>query len=433
MSKVYIPTTNIGKAHDADIYSICVTNPFTITVGGDGYIKLWSNTNPKKSTKDEEHTMSTSRIEPDVVKFVDKSGLHHVDAFYSVESHDIGTVLIISVVSFSGNIYFYQYNTETKELDGVDGLLTPQEQKLSFWRTNWVKSDDLVVSHRFIACDVKGDTYVWRFQTMKSNDEDEGDKKEEPKELELSLTLQGSIASTTPVVATCVDVSRSKGLIATGFANGTVIVSQLATLRPLYTFEGYGIQGVDSNVASNSVRTLQFSPAGTLLAVGNDSGSFGCVTLYETEYGERIGNLTVPLSNPTTNSSKQQNTINGGGSVGTFAHNGWVFNLCFSPSGELLASCGYDSKIRVWDIKTKERVSTLNISANDIEIEEDIMLRDEQGDSMKFPPVFDVKFYGKGVRGNNIGDDVALENESNEGLCCVCMDRSIRWFRQAGK
>ncbi|KAG0658341.1 superkiller [Monosporozyma unispora] len=406
MSKVYIPTTNIGKAHDADIYSVCVTTPYTITCSGDGTIKLWSN-NPTTTTINEDGTINSSRIEPDLVKFVDRSGLHHVDAFYSIVNNEIGSLLIIATISFSGNVYFYKLNQETNELEEINNLLTVNELKRSYWSGKFIKSDDLVISHRFIACDMKGDTYVWKLQIQN----------EETLQLDLSLISQGSIPSTTPVVAICIDVSSSRGLIATGFANGTVIVSQLATLRPLYTFEGYGIQGVDSN-SSNSVRTLQFSPGGTLLAVGNDSGSFGCVTLYETEFGERIGTLTVPLGVE----NKKSN-----GSVGTFAHNGWVFNLCFNPSGEFLATCGYDAKIRVWDVKSKERVSTLNISANDIEIEDDITLEDEQGDSMVKPPVLDIKYYGKGIRFGS------MENESNEGICCVCMDRSIRYFREAGK
>lgn len=424
MSKVYIPTTNIGKAHDADIYSICVTPPYTITCSGDGTLKLWSNSPSIKATKEnyeesdnEKISMNLTRIEPDLTQFVDSCGLHHVDAFYLVETNDIGAVLIIATVSFSGTIYFYQYDNETHQLVPLDSMLTNNELKKSYWSIKWIKSDDLVVSHRFISCDIKGDTYVWRFQI----------KNPETDQVDLKLIPQGVIPSNKPVVAMCIDASTTRGLLATGFANGTVIVSQLATLRPLYTFEGFGIQGIDSN-SSNSVRTLQFSPGGSLLAVGNDCGSFGCVTLYETEFGERVGSLTVPLGlDPSSNVASSKDQMRG--SIGTFAHNGWVFSLSFNPSGEYLATCGYDAKIRIWDVKTKERVATLNISANDIEIEEDIMLEDEQGDSLSKPPVFDVKYFAKGIRSNN----GSMENESNEGLCCVCMDRSIRWFREAGK
>lgn len=399
MSKVFIPIANVGRAHEADIYSVTITNPYSISCSGDGYLKLW----PNKTLIQEQSTLKDNVIST----FVHQTGLHHADAIYSVEPHDVGIVLIIATVSFSGNIHFYQFLEETEELKELD-LIDEDLKKKSFWSCTWVKSNDQVVNHRFIATDIKGNTYVWRFMSTDKIVREDEEKAEYKKNLHFEF--QGEIPSNEPVFATCVAASSSKGLIATGFANGSVIVSQLSTLRPLYTFEGLGREGVDQN--SNSVRSVAFSPAGNLLSVANDSGSYGCVTLYETEFGERIGNLSVPTHSGQTN-------------IGLFAHNGWIFNQAFNPSGEFIATCGYDGKVRVWDVKSKERVSTLNISASDIEIEEDIMLADENGDSLKVPPVFDVQYIAQGTL-NGVG------NETNEGLCCVCMDRSVRWFREAG-
>lgn len=433
MSRVYVPVANVGKAHAADIYSLSITPLHTITASGDGYLKLWPN-------KRLLHDKAPQLKESSVSVFVDPSGLHHVDAFYSIEGHGIGLVYLIATVSFSGRVRFYRYREDngsdgsgsnTGKLELLESLSKSMgvefEQK-SFWGCKWVKSDDQVVSHRFVACDVKGSTYVWRFHTFESdegsdakvppgnnnnNNNDDDATREQVVQEKLGFEFQGEVspsASNRPVFATCIDISPAKGLLATGFANGTVVVSQLSTLRPLYTFEGFGMEGIDQN--SNSVRRIKFSPGGNLLAVANDSGSYGCVTLYETEFGERIGNLTVPTHSDQSN-------------IGMFAHNGWVFSLAFNSSGECLATCGYDGKIRVWDVKTKEHLTTLNISANDIEVEEDILLSDENGDSLRVPPVFDIEYVNKGIF-NGIG------NESNEGLCCVCMDRSIRWYREAG-
>ncbi|CCF59014.1 hypothetical protein KAFR_0F04190 [Kazachstania africana CBS 2517] len=392
MSKVFIPVSNVGKAHDADIYSVKVLKGFTVTASGDGSLKFWSNKkiyqNDFKTLKDDVH-----------VEFVDATGLHHVDCLTvnDMLGNDALTVNIISTVSFNGIIHFYQFVNENLSTLKKIKLLNPEEIKIhSFWSSLWVNgNNDQVVSDRLITSDIKGNTNIWKFELYKD---------ETKTEIEPHLTYQGEISSNEPVVATCVDASAKRGLIATGFANGTVVVSQLSTLRPLYTFES------NSSSTVNSVRSLKFSPLGNLLAVSNDFGSFGSITLYETEFGEKIGNLSIP-----THSG--QKLISGT----TFAHNGWVFNLSFNSTGEFLATCGYDSKVRVWDIKLKERVSTLNLSANDIEIEDDIMLHDENGDSTKFPPIFDVKFINKGII-----------NDTNEGLCCVCMDRSIRWFREAG-
>ncbi|GCF01156.1 superkiller [Zygosaccharomyces mellis] len=421
MSNVFISTANCGKAHDADIYGVSVCLPYTVTCSGDGTIKLWKN----KLLEDE---LPKENV---ITQFVHRTGVHHVDTFYSVETagHEL---CIVSCVSFTGTIHFYQVDVKTNKIDAID-LLPSQDKKRSYWSLKWFKSDDQMVCHRLAATDVKGNTIVWRFHPFEQEFDEEMAKKEEEtrtkrlargqsvedppanvendKELRLQphLKLHGEVPSVDPVFATCVGISHN-GLVATGFANGSVVVSELSTLRRIHNFEGFGIQGIEQN--SSTVRAVAFSPLGTLLAVASDSGSYGCVSLYETEYGERVGSLTVPTHSAQT-------------SIGTFAHNGWVFGLSFNSTGEFLATCGYDSKVRVWDVKLRERVSTLNISAGDVEIEEDIMLQDENGESVKNPPVMDVTFINKGVRGG-------MGSETNEGLCCVCLDRSVRWFRAAG-
>lgn len=421
MSKIFISTSNCGKAHEADIFNVTVCNSFTVTCSGDGNIKLWKN-------KLLDNELPKDHV---LTQFVHKTGVHHVEVFHSILPGGI-ELCIIAAVSFSGEIFFYEVDVNDNICKRIE-LLNDDEKKKSYWAIKWCESHDQIVCHRFIATDVKGNTYIWRFHPFTTElDEVELQKKKLARELrekrnqkvvdeeplpvnivtELSphFTSQGEINPSGPVFATCIDISASKGLIATGFANGTIIVSQISTLRPIYNFEGFGIQGIEQN--SNTVRDIKFSPMGSLLAVANDSGSYGCVTLYETDYGERVGHLTVPTHSTQT-------------SIGTFAHNGWVFGLSFNSTGELLATCGYDSKIRIWDVKLKERVTTINITAGDVEIEEDILLEDENGDSLKCPPVMAVKFINKGVRGG-------MGNDTNEGLCCVALDRSVRWFREAG-
>ncbi|EDO19165.1 hypothetical protein Kpol_1050p22 [Vanderwaltozyma polyspora DSM 70294] len=429
MSKIFISTVNVGKAHDADIFGVSVVNPFTVTCSGDGSIKLWKN-----KLLDDESAKDTV-----IEVFVHKTGVHHCETLHTVEKGG-NEICLIACVSFSGEIFFYSVDVKSGKYEKLD-LLNAAEKKRSYWAVKWFKSEDQVVCHRFAATDVKGNTLVWRFhpfteeldeeKAMKQKKTDEeknakrrgessgGEIEKVPKQeddeqlenlvLSPHLVLQGEIQPSNPIFATCVDFS-GKGLIATGFSNGSVQVAQLSTLRPIYNFEGFGIQGTDQN--SNTVRALKFSPMGSLLAVANDSGSYGCVTLYETDYGERIGGLTVPTHSTQT-------------SIGSYAHNGWVFDLSFNSTGEYLATCGYDSKVRVWDVKSKERVSTINLSAGDIEIEEDILMVDENGDSLKNPPVMGVRYINKAVRGG-------MGSETNEGLCCVCLDRSVRWYREAG-
>lgn len=430
MSKVYIPTINVGKAHDADIYCVAISKDFTITASGDGYLKFWSNKSIDK------------KLKPSYSILVNPVGLHHVDFFQTVESGK--DLFIITCVAFNGQIYFYKFDNNDTNITDEDDSSEAQDsrnvlkeidllgkgnelKKQSFWAIKWVKSDDLVISHRLAATDIKGNTYIWRLNIPKEHTESDEISDEVVKEL--NLELQGTVTPQRPQFAMCVDISTTQGLLATGFNNGTVQVVQLSTLRPLYTFEGFGIQSTEQH--SNCIRAINFSPGGKLLAVANDSGSYGCITLYETEFGERIGNLTVPTHSSVVNGNVNNSNIqqlsgeNTNSSFGMFAHNGWVFGLNFNPSGELLVSSGYDSKLRIWDVKKRERVCTINITAGDIENEDEIMLEDENGESLQFPPIFDVKFFGKGIRGG-------MGNETNEGICCVCMDRTIRWYREAG-
>ena len=254
MSRVYVPVANVGKAHAADIYSLSITPLHTITASGDGYLKLWPN-------KRLLHDKAPQLKESSVSVFVDPSGLHHVDAFYSIEGRGIGLVYVIATVSFSGRVRFYRYREDTTAATsnnndkGNSGKLEPLEslsksmgtefEQKSFWGCKWVKSEDQVVSHRFVACDVKGNTYVWKFHTFEPKDGSDakatsaavdGDvTKEQVVQEKLGFEFQGEISPSTsnrPAFATCIDISPAKGLLATGFANGTVVVSQLSTLSP---------------------------------------------------------------------------------------------------------------------------------------------------------------------------------------------------------
>ncbi|CDO91733.1 unnamed protein product [Kluyveromyces dobzhanskii CBS 2104] len=399
MSKLFIPTTNCGKAHDSDIYDLAITNPYTVSCSGDGYLKLWSN----KLTGDQ---LAKDYV---IEEFVTPVGLRSVATFESVESNG-ATIIILSAISFDGKIHFYQLNIKESKLEKLS-LLDAEHSKHSYWACKWYISSSRKHSHRFVATTVQGATKVWDFlvfQDVEAEADIDGPVTDSLV-YEPHFKFQGKINSQAPGFACAVDVS-SNNLIATGFSDGSVVVSQLSTLRPVYNFEGFGLKGIEGS--SSTIRDVKFSPAGSLLAVAHDSGSYGCVSLYETEFGERIGNFTVP-------------THGNQATVASYAHDGWVFSVSFSSTGEYLASAGYDGKVRIWDTKSRERVSTLNINATDIEVEEDIVLEDEEGDSLEIPPVLAVSFFGKGVRSG-------LGGSTNEGICCVCSDRSIRWYREAG-
>ena len=221
MSKLFIPTVNCGKAHETDIYGLVMTDSYTVTCSGDGYLKLWNN-KLSDSELPKEHVIS---------EFVSPVGLHHVSAFHSVEA-DGQLVIIISAVSFDGAIYFYQVDSEKKALKKLQ-LLEKNESKYSYWACRWFVSDDSAIENRFVATTVQGVTKVWRFNAFKEREVDENGRPVGPLVYEPHMRLQGNIESQVPRFATSVDISAN-GLIATGFSDGSVVVSQLSTLRPVY-------------------------------------------------------------------------------------------------------------------------------------------------------------------------------------------------------
>lgn len=72
------------------------------------------------------------------------------------------------------------------------------------------------------------------------------------------------------------------------------------------------------------IRTIAFSPLGTLLAAAGDSS---IIALYDTKSGEQVKLLT--------------------------GHGGsWITGLDWSSTGEWLVSCSVDGKVRVWSVET---------------------------------------------------------------------------------
>jgi WD40 repeat protein len=105
-------------------------------------------------------------------------------------------------------------------------------------------------------------------------------------------------------------------LLATGCADGTVRLWNLATRRPVAT-----IHATTSSVYG--VHAVAFSPDGGLLATGEGDG-------------------TVRAWNPATHRPVGVPLPTGDGPAGS------VNVLAFSPGGKLLASGGDDGTVRLW-------------------------------------------------------------------------------------
>lgn len=341
-------------------------------------MKFWSN-NVTETDVAKEHVHEF---------FVHKTGLHHVAVFEDIL--ETTKISLVATVSFSGEIFFYIINGSDTNITSLNVDLGTKTNRDAYWAVQWSK-DEEGKNHKFASTQATGATKVWDFK-IESFDK-------------VSFTPITTVKSQIKTFATSVDISSANHLLATGFQNGDVVLTQTDTFKPVYTFRNFGLQG--SAQSSSTIRCVKFSPLGTLLAVASDSGSYGNITLYDTVYGENVGSFTIP-----SHSSQVP--------VGAYAHGGWVFEIDFNETGEFLTSAGYDGKIRVWNVTTRESVATLSLSPTDFD-DEDIAQEDEDASS----PAIGVKFIKKGTRGGAGGDN-------NEGLAVISLDRGIRWFREAG-
>lgn len=355
------------------MYAVTVTKQHTVTASGDGFLKFWKNSVTE---------VDAPRDNVESV-FIDKTGLHHVDSFQDTFQNE--RMSLIATVTFSGRIVLLRVTQQ----GGIERLDVDLEAKSTYWAVRFLK-DHLGKAHKLAATTPCGVTKIWNFEIG-----DDGVP---------SFTAHGEVKSQSGSFATCLDLNSEQNILATGYQNGDVVLTQLDTAKAVYTFRSFGLKG--SSQSSSSVRCVRFSPLGKILSIASDSGSYGTVTLYDTKYGENVGSLTIPSHSTST-------------SVGAYAHENWVFEVDFNESGEHLATAGYDGKVRIWNVETREREATLNLSPTDVD-DEDIV---EEEDGLC--SAVGVKFIPPGVRGGAGGD-------SNDGLVVISLDRGIRWYREAG-
>lgn len=106
------------------------------------------------------------------------------------------------------------------------------------------------------------------------------------------------------------------------------------TLIPIRTDTLQMLEIFNSLELPESVRSLAFTPDGTVLAgAGGDTADFA-VHLWDVASGQAIGTL--------------------GG------HTGIVWSVAFSPDGELLASVSSDAIAKIWDWRSGELIETLD-------------------------------------------------------------------------
>ncbi|KAI5950664.1 SKI8 [Candida theae] len=392
MSKQFISTVSASQAHKSDILGLEITPRHTISVSSDGYAKFWDN------KKDEVH--NPKEFVQSVL--IDKSGVHHLAVYENKIPSSTIKVTIIAFACFSGSIKFKQY---------VNGDLTTLEDCNFELTKSWVPGfyiDPESKQDYFIVNKMNGVTEVYTLAVTA-----EGDKvgsvftKYGDLRSGASPTASTSTTSSTFPISLAVNQTDNKKC-AVGYINGDVLLYDFQNLKVVYTFRSTDLvisRNPKLNSSSSAPRVLKFSPGGTLLAVARDNQAAGSITLYDVQYGENVGALAT-----SSHSAKS--------AVGGFAHQGWILGLDFDEEGKSLVSCGFDKCVRVWNLETREREATINISVTDLD---ETTSDDEQDESV----ASGVKFIGKGVRGGAGGD-------TNVGICVISFDRGIRWYREAG-
>ncbi len=122
----------------------------------------------------------------------------------------------------------------------------------------------------------------------------------------------------------CVALSRGAQMIASGNADGTVVIWERATGKQLNLLTGH----------TGRIRGVDFSPDGQYLATASEDGS---ARLWDVSTGESLRTLS--------------------------GHVGAVLSVAFSPEGKIFASGGADDTVRLWDAANGQSVETLGAHA----------------------------------------------------------------------
>lgn len=161
-----------------------------------------------------------------------------------------------------------------------------------------------------------------------------------------------------------VDISPDGAFIATGQETGTLWVYKVETQKLFLAIPGH----------SSPIRAVKFSPSSNMIAVAGDSK---LISLYTVATGEHVTNLS--------------------------GHEGWIFSLAWSETGEFLLSSCYDGKAKIWSLETMACVFTIT-----------------ENEKPLLNATWLDKGWGKGVIGGK-----------NKGVVTVGEERAVRWYREA--
>ncbi|NJP09628.1 MAG: hypothetical protein HC866_09195 [Leptolyngbyaceae cyanobacterium RU_5_1] len=151
-------------------------------------------------------------------------------------------------------------------------------------------------------------------------------------------------------------------LLAAGDAKGNILLWQLTDYQHVATFGGH----------TDTVRTIAFSPSGHLIASGSydntirlwDVSCGHCLRILEGHTRELRGVVFSPesqfLASASVDFTVRLWEVETGQCLKTLqAHANVVHSVAFSPSGKILVSGGADRTIKFWEVETGQLLKTL--------------------------------------------------------------------------
>ncbi|KAJ9656828.1 Ski complex subunit Rec14 [Neophaeococcomyces mojaviensis] len=264
-------------AHTTDIFTLAATPTQIISGSGSPDIKVHSTTTPDFEISQ-------------VLKSAHPLGTHHL-------SLSANHTTLVSV-GFSGETKIWRF------VDGIwkaAGEIPAAKKAGEFWAPALSSDGQYLV----------GTTYDGRVNVWELVRDEKDGVKVTPKKFAEWETRGG--------FGLAVDVSSDNTLTATSHPSGNIYVFNTSTTRLTHSLP----------TQASPVRTIRFSPGGTLLAAAGDAR---IISLYDARSGEAVANL--------------------GG------HDAWITSLDWSHTGEYLLSGSMDGKVKVWSVETRTCVAT---------------------------------------------------------------------------
>ncbi|KAK5651212.1 hypothetical protein OQA88_12719 [Cercophora sp. LCS_1] len=244
MSKQYLTTHTVDKAHPTDVFALAPTPSSLISASGSSHILVHATNDPSFPLQ---QTLTNAH----------KLGCHHV----ATARGGLGDVA--ASVGFGGEIKIWRRPEGSPDFELWWELAPTKTNGGDVWAVA------LSADENYLACTTSdGKIHVWDLNGR-----------------EKIATYETGSSSGGGSFAMSVDLSGDGKFTASGHENGGVYVFNNDAGRLAYSLAGL----------AKPVRAVAFSPGCKRLAA---AGNAGIIAIYDMEHGEHVTNLTVPNVRP---------------------------------------------------------------------------------------------------------------------------------------